>query len=227
MTTFDKSNKMGDTLAAKLQATEAAVYGTAPTAAKETLYKSIDSISNTFDTSAVIQVGDKLPAFKLPNAVGKEVTSESLIASAQKGVLITLYRGEWCPYCNLALSHLQKHYDDFTARGITLVAISPELPNNSLTMAEKHALRFETLSDVGNAYARELKIIWKQSGELVDLLDKFGIDMNARNGNSTGEIPVPTTLLVDKFGNVRNTFMSPNWTKRLETSVALEWADKL
>lgn len=218
---------MADTLSTQLQATEDARYAAAPTAAKETLYNSIDSIYNTFDSSAAIQVGDNLPAFKLPNAVGKEVTSESLIANAQKGVLITFYRGEWCPFCNLTLSHLQKHYDDFTARGITLVAISPELPNNSLTMAEKHALKFETLSDVGNVYMRKLKITWKQSGELLDLLDKSGINMNARYGNSTGEIPVPTTLLVDKLAIVRNTFMSPNWTKRLETSIALEWTDKL
>ena len=83
------------------------------------------------------------------------------------------------------------------------------------------------LSDVGNALARQLGIVWKQFDELKDVSEALGVDQVARNGDDSRELPVPTTLLVDKSGVVRNVHLDPDWSKRLEPSVALGWADKL
>lgn len=74
-------------------------------------------------------------------------------------MLITFYRGEWCPYRNIAPSFLQKHAAEFRAKGVSVVAVSPELPNTSLTTVEKNALAYEVLSDTGNAVARQLGIV--------------------------------------------------------------------
>ena len=197
----------------------------APPDAMETIQDSIASIEASFDAKSTIQVGDAIPEFRLPNAVGKEMGRAELFSNGP--VLIVFYRGEWCPFCNLALLGLQKHLDDFIAKGVTVVAISPELPNQSLTAVEKNKLKFQVLSDIGNQFARKLGLVWKQPETLRPLFEQLGFDLKTRNGDDSFEVPIPATLLVDRNGIVKNTYINPNYQKRLETEVALAWADEL
>lgn len=88
-------------------------------------------------------------------------------------------------------------------------------------------MQFEVLSDVGNAYATKLGLLFQQPDELRPIFDKLGNDLTSRNGDDSFALPVPATLLVDGEGKVRNVFVEPDWNKRLETSKALEWVDKL
>jgi peroxiredoxin len=178
-----------------------------------------------FKNQTTIKVGDKLPSFVLSNALGKEVTREELLQNGP--LLITFYRGEWCPFCNLALRALQLHLDKFQAKGVTLVAISPELPNNSLSTTEKNELKFLVLSDVGNEFARELGIIFPMPDSLRPTFKAFGHDLVVRNGDDSFEVPVPASLLVDKNGIVRKTYINPKYWERLEPSAALEWIEAL
>lgn len=179
----------------------------------------------SFDPTAAIQPGQTLPRFTLPNAVGTPISSADLLAKGP--LLITFYRGEWCPFCNLALSALQKQLPAFAAKGVTLVAISPQLPNHSLSTAEKNGLAFPVLSDAGNAFARELGIIFKMPQSLRPIFEKFGHDLLASNGDDSFEVPVPVTLLVGRDGVVRNTFVETDYAKRLEPATALEWIEAL
>ncbi|KAM0261111.1 hypothetical protein ACHAQJ_002373 [Trichoderma viride] len=213
------------TLATQLSAVAKGVSQNAPAPIASAIYQSIADIKSTFDKSAAIQVGTTLPSFKLPNALGQEVTSESLLAKGP--VLITFYRGEWCPFCNLALRSLQQHLDQFRAKGVTIVAISPELPNTSLTTTEKNELKFEVLSDVGNKFARQLGIVWDQSESVQAVYDAFSVDLKTRNGDDSRALPIPTTLLVDAKGVVRNVHTDPDYMQRLEPTTALAWADAL
>ncbi|KAI1187580.1 AhpC-TSA-domain-containing protein [Nemania serpens] len=178
----------------------------------------------TWDPSKTIQVGDRLPEFAMTDATGNEVTSASLLAKGP--LLITFYRGEWCPFCNIAIAFLQKHLPEFRARGVTLVAISPELPNNNMTATEKHALEFPVLTDLHNAFARKLGIVYDQSSAK-DLHQSIGLDLSERNGDGSWEVPIPATLLVDKDGVVRNTAIDPDWKLRLDPKEALEWIDAM
>lgn len=107
------------------------------------------------------------------------------------------------------------------------MAISPELPDTSLSTTEKLGLKFTVLSDKGNALARKLGIVWNQPDALRPVYEGFGHDFPGRNGDDSYEIPIPTTLLVDKTGTVRNTFIDPNWTTRLDPEVALAWTKAL
>ncbi|KAJ6788619.1 hypothetical protein PWT90_08303 [Aphanocladium album] len=191
------------------------------------IFTAVDDLKGTFDQSKVIKPGAAFPDFTLSNAVGKDVSLSSLLASADKGVLVTFYRGEWCPYCNIALSFLQKHFEAFKAKGVTVVAVSPELPNTSLTTVEKNELKYEVLSDKGNGLARLLGIVWKQFDSLAEVSKALGVDQLARNGDESGELPVPTNILIDKNGVVKNVHADPDWAKRLEPSTMLQWADAL
>ncbi|MCJ1375556.1 hypothetical protein MMC20_006793 [Loxospora ochrophaea] len=212
-------------LAPQLSAVFANFQAQAPPPVQEALGAATKDFSASFDPSAAIKPGNPFPSFTLTNALGEAVTSASLLA--QGPLLINFYRGEWCPFCNLALRALQQHLSAYTAKGVTLVAISPELPNNSLSTTEKHALKFPVLSDEGNALARQLGIVFQQPDSLRPIFDKFGNDLKARNGDDSFALPIPATILVDAGGVVRNVFVEPDYKKRLEPATALEWIDEM
>ena len=112
-------------------------------------------------------------------------------------------------------------------QGVTLVAISPELPDSALTMVEKNDLKFQVLSDVGHKYARQLGIVWKMPESLRPFFEKVGHDLIRRNGDDTFEVPIPSTLLVDRNGVVKNTYIEPDYTARVEPETVLEWIEAL
>ncbi|KAK5143126.1 hypothetical protein LTR04_001986 [Oleoguttula sp. CCFEE 6159] len=196
-----------------------------PAETREKISSANAKFQASYDPKAAIQVGDILPAFRLQDALGKEVTRDELLARGT--LLITFYRGGWCPYCNLALRSLHLNTDKFKAKGVTLVAISPELPDASLSTAEKHDLHFTVLSDVGNKLANELGILFTQDDSLRPIYQSFGFDLKKHNGDDSFAVPVPATLLVDQKGVVKNTFVETDYTKRLEPTTALKWIDEL
>ncbi|KAI1412749.1 AhpC-TSA-domain-containing protein [Hypoxylon sp. FL1857] len=202
-----------------------AQFVNAPAELRDPINTARTDFMKTFDVSGAIQPGQKLPEFQLPDSLNKTVSSSELLSKGP--LLITFYRGEWCPFCNLALHALQTKLADFKAKGVTLVAISPELPDKSLSTAEKQKLEFPVLSDVGNKYARQLGIVFKQPDSLRPVFAKLGHDLLKDNGDDSFEVPVPATLLVDRDGTVKKTYVNPDYTKRLEPDVALEWINSL
>lgn len=212
-------------LEAQLTALSTKFQETAPEPIKNTVLNARTEHAKVFDYSKTIQPGQNLPPFTLTDAQNKSVSSSDLLASGP--LLIVFYRGSWCPFCNLTLHSLQQHFAAFEAKNVTLVAISPELPDTSLTAVEKHELQFPVLTDLHNEYAEKLGIVYHQPESMRAVFDAFGNDLKVRNGSDTLDVPVPTTLLVDQAGVVRNAFVETDYTKRLETKVALEWIEKL
>jgi len=178
-----------------------------------------------FDPESAIKIGDTLPSFALSNALGSTINSTDLL---DKGpLLLTFYRGSWCPYCNLALASLQSHLTAIKSAGVTLVAITPELPNTALSTVEKNSLEFHILSDVGNVFAEKLGIVYQQPNSLRPAFAGAGIDFKKSNGDDSFSVPIPATLLVDRYGVVRNMFLDTDYTKRLEPEAALKWIENL
>ncbi|ATZ55458.1 Bcprx2 [Botrytis cinerea B05.10] len=212
-------------LASQLSSITTQFEANAPTALKNTINKTNTQFQQTFSPSLALQPGRPFPLTTLPNAVGTPISIRTLLLASP--LLITFYRGSWCPFCNLALHSLQQHLPLFTAHNIKLVAISPELPDTSLNTVEKHSLEFEVLSDVGNALARELGILFQQPEEMRSVFETFGHDMEKRNGDASLEVPVPATFLVGRDGVVKRRFVDPDWTKRVETSEVLRWVEEL
>ena len=161
-----------------------------------------------------LKVGDKVPDFNLPNAVGEEVRLKELL---DKGpVILNFYRGGWCPYCNLELNAYQKHIPDINELGASLVAISPQTPDNSLSTAEKNELKFQVLSDVGNKVANQFGLVFKVPSELQEIYNNFGITLPKFNGDESWELPMPGTYVIDKDGTVSYAFADADYTKRAE-----------
>lgn len=212
-------------LAPQLSATKTHFETVAPANVVNTIQSTTAEFKASYDTSSAIKPGSILPPFTLPNTFGEHIFSTDLLA--QGPILITFYRGGWCPFCNLALHSLQLHLPKFREKGVTLVAISPELPDSSITTAEKQGLQFPVLSDVGNKYAAELGILYAMPDSLRPVFEGFGHSLKARNGDDSFVVPVPATMLVTGDGIVRNVFVEADYTKRLEPATALEWVDGL
>ena len=163
--------------------------------------------------------GDTIPEFSLPNVFGKFVSSEPLLEEGK--LVISYYRGSWCPYCNLELQALQSVLDRIQEAGARLIAVSPELPDTSLSLIEKHALEFEVLSDRGNAVARKFGLVFSLDEELRPLYTQFGFHLPDFNGDESYELPIPATYVVGKDGTILYAFVSADYTKRAEPADVL------
>jgi peroxiredoxin len=105
--------------------------------------------------------GQKILDFELPDATGKLVKSPDLRQTGP--LLILFYRGTWCPFCNLTVQAYQEQLQSFQDRGVTFVAISPQTPDHSLSLQEKHHLKFPVLSESGNGVARQFGIVFQMN----------------------------------------------------------------
>lgn len=161
-----------------------------------------------------LKVGDVVSDFALPNAVGNTIQLEQLLAMGP--VVISFYRGQWCPFCNLELQALQQALPDIKASGASLVAISPQTPDNTLTTAQKHSLTFEVLSDAGNKVARQFGLVFQVPEYLRPVYQNFGVDLPAFNGDRTFELPIPATYAIAPDRRVAYSFVEPDYMKRLE-----------
>jgi peroxiredoxin len=114
-----------------------------------------------------------------------------------------------------------------TALGTSLVAISPQIPDESLSMAEKHELSFPTLSDVGNVVARRFGLVFQVSEHLRPIYTELGADLPKFNGTDTFELPVPATFVIDSGGIIRAAHVTADYKQRMEPAHILEVLDKL
>ena len=190
-----------------------------------TMAKATQDLIDSGIVNQTLQVGDKIPAIQLPNASGQSVDVNQLLKSGP--VVISFYRGGWCPYCNFELKALQSKLPEIQALGAQLVAISPETPDHSLSTREKNELEFEVLSDVGNTLAREFGLVFTLSETLRPLYSQFGIDIPKHNGDETFELPLPATYVVATDGTIALAFADPDYTRRLEPTTVIEALETL
>jgi peroxiredoxin len=171
-----------------------------------------------------LQVGDMAPAFSLPNAAGNMLQLQDLL---HKGaVVLTFYRGAWCPYCNLQLKHYQQILPQITAAGAQLVAVSPMTPDHSLNMQQSNELRFEVLSDVGNKVARQFTAIIDNPASSIQAMAELGYDFHSFYADKSAELPVPATFVIAKHGAI--TFAASeggDYRQRVEPGVILNALD--
>jgi|TARA_Y100000294_G_C8561913_1_gene339404 peroxiredoxin len=167
-----------------------------------------------------LKEGDKIPAFTLPNPKNERVSSDIMLSKGP--LVINFYRGAWCPYCNLELRAYQEVLPEILNLGAQLVAISPNLPDNSLSSIEKHSLTFEVLSDIGNKISRQFGLVFTLDALLQPLYKQFGIDIPASNGDESYELPIPATYVVNPDGIIKLAFVDADYTKRLDPNEVIE-----
>jgi len=168
-----------------------------------------------------LKISQKAPDFQLPNQQGKLT---SLINLLEKGpVVVTFYRGSWCPYCNLQLRALQARLDEIKALGAELVAISPQVPDDSLTKDEISDMDFTVLSDQDAKVASKYGVAWEVPKFLLDHMrvDRQ-LDLETINNGNADILPIPATFVLDKEGKVVWRFVDVDYRTRSEPSDIIE-----
>ena len=167
-----------------------------------------------------LKPGDTAPGFALPDATGRTVALGDLLAGGP--VVLTFYRGGWCPYCSIQLRAYQQMLPELKALGATLAAVSPETPDNALTAKEREALDFHVLSDSGNAVARAFGLNFPVTARVHEILAMVEVDLARQNGNADGEIPVPATYVIAPDGRIAFGGAEPDYRTRIEPAAVLD-----
>jgi peroxiredoxin len=179
-----------------------------------------------FVPDGVIALGERLPDAKLLDVQGDPTTL--LAELAGRRTVLVFYRGVWCPFCNIALNVYQRDLlPALSARGVGLVAVSPQKPNGSLSMQEKNELSFTVASDPQNALATAAGILTAPSDEARAVQLEYGLDLTDVNADGTTALPMPTAAILDSDGNVRWIDVHPDYTTRSEPADILTALDAL
>lgn len=161
-----------------------------------------------------LRVGDPFPDFLLPDAEGRLVSRDDLLA---RGSLVaTFFRGTWCPYCAVTLDALEEALPRIEAQGATLAAITPETGGRALEMKRRHRAGYAVLADVDQGLAMACGVVFRVPEPYRRLLDRSGVDLAERQGNAAWFLPVPAAFVVDRRGVVRWRFVDVDFTRRAE-----------
>ena len=187
-----------------------------PPEKRKVMDEAIEKLRATQLEAKALKVGQAFPAFDLKNSDGKKVTLKQLLKTGP--VVISFYRGSWCPYCNAQLSDFQKHLTEIKSHGATLIGVTPEKPELEATLKEGKRLEFEILFDENNKLAGKLGLVYGITPELKAIYQQFGIDLAKTQGNSDWNLPVPATYVIGKNGKIVFAFVDVDYKKRADTA---------
>jgi peroxiredoxin len=174
----------------------------------------------------VVALGTKLPDVELLDVHGEGVSLHTTLAGRPS--VLVFYRGAWCPYCNIALNAYQTGLlPELADRGVGLIAVSPQTPDGSLGIEEKHDLRFAVVSDPGNVLAASIGIVTAPSDEALAAQLELGLDLKAVNADGTTAIPQATTVILDSDATVRWVDVHADYSTRSEPAAILAALDDL
>jgi peroxiredoxin len=173
-----------------------------------------------------ITLGKIAPDFVLPNPKGILISLANLLT--QGPVVVTFYRGSWCPYCNIQLRALQARLGDIHALGAQLVAISPQVPDDSLTSGEINNMDFIVLSDQDAHIASQYGVAWKVPEFLIEHMKKDRkLDLEAINNGNGSILPIPATFVIDRDGEITWRFVDVDYRTRSEPDDIIEALQEL
>ena len=158
------------------------------------------------------KIGDKAPNFKSVTHDGKIF---KLSKELKKGpVVVLFYRGYWCPFCNRELKALNDSLSMITAKGATVVAISPETNESVDKTIEKTKASFAIISDTSNAILKAYGVDFKVEDKTVERYKGFGVDFAKVNGNDKNTLPVPAVYIIDSNGKFKYIWFEKDYRKR-------------
>jgi peroxiredoxin len=159
--------------------------------------------------------GMSAPDFELPSAAGQAVRLADVLE--RSAAVICFYRGGWCPYCNLQLRAYERRLDEIRDLGGSLLAVSPELPDRTVSTVDKNTLSFDVLSDTGSHVARAYGLTFTVPDDVIAFYrGEKGFDLTEINGDDSLQLPVPATFVVARDGIIKLADVDPDYTRRLE-----------
>ena len=197
----------------RLDAFKADFEGTkAPPAAVAVMHRATAELVASGLADWTAKVGDRAPAFALPDTEGRPVSSSALLAAGP--LVVTFYRGVWCPYCNMDLQAIEAAADAIRGLGASLVAISPQTAPNSRRSRRENGLSFPILADAGGETAKAYGLRFRLPDDLIELYKGFGVDLPTFNGDPSWTLPMPARFVIGRDGVIAYSEVNPDYTRR-------------
>jgi len=191
-----------------------------PTATLEVHARAIAELRSQGLEANSIAVGEKAPAFSLPDENGKTVSSGDLLTRGR--LVVCFFRGRWDPFCCGQLESMNQIVPAIQESGAALVAISPQTVKQSFFMADQHRLRFPLLSDSGNQIAHQFRLVYRVPDEQQAIYRQAFINLPFTNGDESWELPIPATYILDREATVLYRSANEDYTERPEPGEILE-----
>jgi peroxiredoxin len=212
-------------LQGKLDALRAAFDAAVPPAVSEALHRATDELIASGAQNRALKAGDLAPEFTLPGADGKPVSSETLLAKGP--LVVTFYRGAWCPFCNFDLSALEEARAELELRGASLVAISEQTAPNSRKSQRQNGLGFPILGDHGGEVAAQFGVRWTLPNYLREVHKALGADLTQFNGEDSWTLPMPARYVIAQDGTIAYAEVNADYTRRPEPSAVFPVLEQL
>ncbi|NRB49150.1 MAG: AhpC/TSA family protein [Saprospiraceae bacterium] len=197
----------------KLEKIKNRIEGNMPPSYLKIMHQATHDLEASGIQDQVLKVGQKAPDFALINQNGDTISSEPL--RSDKMLVLTFYRGVWCPYCNADLANLKKYVPEIEELGATLLGISPEQPQFLKKIIAMQKLNFDILHDDRNSLAAQFGLKFYYPNDLKDLYkDKFNINLEVQQGNDEWALPMPARFIIDQQGIIRYAESKPDYRNR-------------
>lgn len=197
----------------------------APAPVVEMLHRSVDELIASSAANKALKAGDVAPTFVLPDTEGNEISSVDLLSRGP--LVLTFYRGVWCPYCNFDLQALEAARPEFERRGASLLAISQQTPANSRKAQVQNKLGFPILSDKGGKLTGKFGLRWTAPEYLREIHRQVGADLTMFNGDDSWTLPMPARYVIGRDSVIAYAEVNPDYTRRPEPSEVFPVLDAL
>lgn len=180
----------------------------------QTMHRATSELIASGLAERALRAGDKAPHFELYDQDRNLLRLSDMLALGP--LIVSFYRGVWCPYCNMELQALQEMLPQFRALGANLIAVSPQNAVNSRRSARNNGLTFAILSDPGNEVAAAFGLRFKLPDYLIDLYKQLQNNLPAFNEDDSWTLPMPARFVIGQDGVIRYAEVNPDYTQRPE-----------
>jgi len=182
--------------------------------------RAIEEIRDSDLASRALKVGDRAPDFSLPDDNENPVSSASFLATG--ALIICFFRGRWCPYDVTQLEAMNATMPQIQSAGASLVAVSPQKPQQAFFMRDQHKFQFPLLCDLGNQVARQFGLVYRVPDYQQQVYQRSFVNLPFANGDNSWELPAPATYVVGSDGVIKFRRVDVDYRERPEPLEILE-----
>ncbi|HKU21039.1 MAG TPA: peroxiredoxin-like family protein [Terriglobales bacterium] len=209
-----KPGQHAATLREELEERKALAAQYVPEDVQQVNRRTVEELCGSGMADRILPLGARAPQFELPDQEGEPVSSAELLSRGR--LVICFFRGRWCPFCVAQLEAMNAALPRIQGAGAGLVAISPQTTRQSFFMRDQHHLRFPLLSDSLNQVARRFGLVYPIPQEQKQVYSRTFVNLPFLNGDSSWELPIPATYVLERDGTVVYASAHPDYALRPE-----------
>lgn len=188
--------------------------------------RQIEELRTDGTVDKILKPGQKAPSFRLRDQFGKQVSSTELLAKGP--LVVSFFRGTWCPYCNEEIQALADAYPEFREVGAELVVITPQSAENAKPYRDEHPVPFHVLVDEDMSISNAFGLTYTMPEYLLTLYKTvFRNDLSIINASGTWQLPIPARFVITPDGIIADVETDPDYRYRPDPSDTLAALTKM